>query len=95
MTAHARVVRAEPVLGIVITAPGLLTREQAAKYLNVSLETFTYWVYRLCAVPRVQVGPRHKDRGATRFRVSDLDALIRDIPAAPDAVKALARRARG
>jgi excisionase family DNA binding protein len=56
-------------------ASPLLTIPEAAAYLNVSVETLKYWLYRTVQIPSVRLGPRGR-RGLRRLRKQDLDAYI-------------------
>ena len=51
---------------------GLLTRKQAAEYLNVSIR----WLEETALVPRVDLSRPGARRATIRYRRSDLDAFV-------------------
>ncbi len=64
--------QAKPETNRLETGTGLLTRREAAEYLNVSLR----WLEECAAIPRVNLARPDAKRATIRYRKSDLDAFI-------------------
>lgn len=64
------------------TSSGLMSLDDAARYLGVPVATLRWWLYSLRLLPWYRIGARK--RGRPMLRQSDLDQFIesRKVPAA-------------
>lgn len=57
-------------IALIPQSPEMLTREQAARYLGLQVQTLSVWACRGCGPKFVKLGR------AVRYRKSDLDAYV-------------------